>query len=55
MRKVALPSALPALFASARISVPGALIGALPAEWLATGADLREHGDEPLPDRGGAW
>lgn len=37
LRKVALPNALPALFASARISVPGALIGALLAEWLATG------------------
>jgi ABC-type nitrate/sulfonate/bicarbonate transport system permease component len=40
MRKVALPSALPALFASARISVPGALIGALLAEWLATGQGI---------------
>jgi sulfonate transport system permease protein len=37
LRKVALPSALPALFASARIAVPGALIGALIAEWLITG------------------
>jgi sulfonate transport system permease protein len=37
LRKVALPSALPALFASARIAVPGSLIGALIAEWLITG------------------
>ncbi|MEV0052124.1 ABC transporter permease subunit [Saccharopolyspora shandongensis] len=37
LRKVAVPAALPALFASARIAVPGALIGALIAEWLATG------------------
>lgn len=37
LRRVALPSAVPAIFASARISVPGALIGALLAEWLATG------------------
>jgi ABC-type nitrate/sulfonate/bicarbonate transport system permease component len=37
LRKVAFPTALPAIFAAARISVPGALIGALVAEWLATG------------------
>lgn len=40
LRKVALPSALPALFASARIAVPGALIGALIAEWLITGEGM---------------
>jgi ABC-type nitrate/sulfonate/bicarbonate transport system permease component len=39
-RKVMLPSALPALFASARIGVPGSLIGAMLAEWLATGKGL---------------
>ncbi|MBX6387990.1 MAG: ABC transporter permease subunit [Frankia sp.] len=32
-----LPTAVPALFSAARISVPRALIGALVAEWLATG------------------
>lgn len=37
LRKVAVPTCLPALFASARIGVPGALTGALLAEWLATG------------------
>jgi ABC-type nitrate/sulfonate/bicarbonate transport system permease component len=37
LRKVAFPTAMPAIFAAARISVPGALIGALVAEWLATG------------------
>lgn len=37
LRKVQLPSALPAFFAAARIAVPGALVGALLAEWLATG------------------
>jgi len=31
---VRLPSALPALFASIRISVPGAIVGAMLAEWL---------------------
>ena len=39
-RKVMLPSALPALFASARIGVPGAVVGAMLAEWLATGRGL---------------
>jgi len=37
MRRVALPASLPSFFAAVRISVPGALTGALLAEWLATG------------------
>lgn len=37
LRKVGFPSALPALFASIRIAVPGSMTGALLAEWLATG------------------
>ena len=40
LRKVQFPSALPALFASARIAAPLALVGALLAEWLATGKGL---------------
>ena len=40
LRKVQLPSALPAIFASLRIAAPLALIGALLAEWLATGRGL---------------
>jgi len=40
LRKVALPAALPSLFASARIAMPGALLGAVLAEWLATGKGL---------------
>jgi ABC-type nitrate/sulfonate/bicarbonate transport system permease component len=40
LRKVQLPVALPALFASLRIAAPLALIGALLAEWLATGQGL---------------
>ena len=39
-RKVMLPSALPALFASARVGVPSAVVGAMLAEWLATGRGL---------------
>ena len=35
--KVAIPGALPSLFAAARVSVPGAVTGALLAEWLSTG------------------
>jgi ABC-type nitrate/sulfonate/bicarbonate transport system permease component len=40
LRKVGFPTALPALFASVRIAVPGALTGALLAEWLATGKGI---------------
>lgn len=40
LRKVAFPSALPSFFAAIRISVPGALTGALIAEWLATGKGI---------------
>jgi ABC-type nitrate/sulfonate/bicarbonate transport system permease component len=40
LRKVSVPTALPALFAAARISVPGALVGALIAEWLSTGKGI---------------
>lgn len=40
MRKVQLPSTLPAVFASLRIAAPLALIGALLAEWLATGRGI---------------
>lgn len=37
LRLVAIPTAMPSLLAAARISVPGALTGALVAEWLGTG------------------
>ena len=37
---VRLPACLPALFASIRIALPGAIAGALLAEWLATGKGL---------------
>ena len=40
LRKVQIPTALPALFASLRIAAPLALVGALLAEWLATGQGL---------------
>jgi len=40
MRKAQFPTALPALFASLRIAAPLALVGALLAEWLATGQGL---------------
>jgi ABC-type nitrate/sulfonate/bicarbonate transport system permease component len=38
--KVRLPGALPALFAALRVAAPLALVGALLAEWLATGKGL---------------
>jgi ABC-type nitrate/sulfonate/bicarbonate transport system permease component len=40
LRKIQLPYALPAVLASARIAAPGALLGAILAEWLATGQGL---------------
>lgn len=40
LRLVCLPAAVPALFAAARISVPGALVGALLGEWLGSGKGL---------------
>lgn len=40
MWKVQMPTALPALFASLRIAAPLSLVGALLAEWLATGQGL---------------
>lgn len=40
LAKVQIPTALPALFASLRIAAPLALVGALLAEWLATGQGL---------------
>lgn len=40
LRRVAYPSALPSFFAALRISVPGAMTGALLAEDLATGKGL---------------
>jgi ABC-type nitrate/sulfonate/bicarbonate transport system permease component len=40
LRKVQLPAAVPALFASIRVAAPLALVGALLAEWLITGKGL---------------
>ncbi len=40
LRKARLPYALPAVFASARIAAPGAMLGAILAEWLGTGQGL---------------
>jgi ABC-type nitrate/sulfonate/bicarbonate transport system permease component len=40
LRTVQIPSSLPALFASLRVAAPLALVGALLAEWLATGKGL---------------
>ncbi|CAN5495665.1 ABC transporter permease [soil metagenome] len=39
LRKVDVPSALPSFFAAVRISVPGAITGALIAEWLGGSGD----------------
>ncbi len=40
MWRLRLPTALPAIFASARIAAPAAVLGATLAEWLATGDGL---------------
>jgi len=40
LRLVALPSSLPSFFAAVKISIPGAITGALLAEWLSTGQGL---------------
>ena len=43
LRKVQMPKALPALFASLRVAAPLALVGALLAEWLGTGEGMGSH------------
>lgn len=40
LRTVAFPSSLPSFFAAVKISVPGAITGALLVEWLATGQGI---------------
>lgn len=40
LRTVAFPSSLPSFFAAIKISVPGAITGALLVEWLATGSGI---------------
>ena len=57
LRKVALPSSLPSFFAAVRISVPGAITGALLAEWLATGAGIGNlvNGYIPQARFSGLW
>ena len=40
LRYVAFPSSLPSFFAAVKISVPGAITGALLVEWLATGKGI---------------
>ena len=49
MRMAALPSAVPALFAAAKVSVPGAMIGATVAEWLGTNKGLGATLQQALP------
>lgn len=40
LRKVALPTAVPATLASARVAIPAAVTGAMIGEWLSTGEGL---------------
>lgn len=41
--KVRLPYALPSVFASARVAAPLAILGAILAEWLATGSGIGDY------------
>jgi ABC-type nitrate/sulfonate/bicarbonate transport system permease component len=41
--KVRVPTAIPALMASARIAVPAALIGVIVAEWLVSGGGVGQY------------
>ncbi len=49
VRKVAFPGAVPSLFAAIRISVPGAITGALLAEWLSTGDGIGGSMNRNIP------
>ncbi|MGU3292588.1 ABC transporter permease [Williamsia sp. M5A3_1d] len=49
MRMASLPSAVPALFAAAKVSVPGAMIGATVSEWLGTNKGLGASLQQALP------
>ncbi|MBD0863290.1 ABC transporter permease subunit [Gordonia sp. zg691] len=49
LRRAAIPSAVPALFSAAKVSVPGALIGATVAEWLGTNKGLGASLQQALP------
>ncbi len=40
LMKVSLPGAVPSLMASAKVSIPSAVVGAMIAEWLSTGNGL---------------
>lgn len=49
LRMAALPAAVPSLFAAAKISVPGAMIGATVSEWLGTNKGLGASLQQALP------
>ena len=57
LRKVGIPNSLPSLFAAIRISVPGAITGALLAEWLATGTGIGSAVQRYIPQAlfGAVW
>ncbi|WP_299575072.1 ABC transporter permease [uncultured Williamsia sp.] len=49
LRLASLPAAVPSLFAAAKISVPGAMIGATVSEWLGTNKGLGASLQQALP------
>jgi ABC-type nitrate/sulfonate/bicarbonate transport system permease component len=57
LRLVSIPSALPYLFAAARLVAPRALLGAMIAEWLATGTGVGQllNASRGMMDYGMIW
>ncbi|WP_262365690.1 ABC transporter permease [Gordonia sp. OPL2] len=49
LRRSAVPAAVPSLFSAAKVSVPGALVGATVAEWLGTNTGLGATLQQALP------
>ncbi|AZG47460.1 ABC transporter permease [Gordonia insulae] len=49
LHRSAIPSAVPSLFSAAKVSVPGALVGATVAEWLGTNRGLGATLQQALP------
>ncbi|MEE3851542.1 ABC transporter permease subunit [Gordonia sp. LSe1-13] len=49
LRMAAIPAAVPSLFSAAKVSVPGAIVGATVAEWLGTNEGLGATLQQALP------
>ncbi len=49
LRRAAIPASVPSLFGAAKVSVPGAIVGATVAEWLGTNKGLGASLQQALP------